>query len=189
VPAHVLCAGTFQVGDIQEASDMTSFDAWSEIWSKLGLSSLNEPLYQKLISCYSEPHRKYHTLQHLSECFSHLSEIRLLAAHPHEIEIALWFHDAIYDTSGKSNEEKSADWAQAEVCSNGLSQETATRIHAFIIATKHNAVPMSINVEVIIDADLGILGATPERYAEYETQVRQEYAWVPSQPCLQARTW
>jgi predicted metal-dependent HD superfamily phosphohydrolase len=184
VLAHVLGAGTFQIGNTQEASDhksdMTSFNAWSGTWSNLGVSFSNESLYQKLISCYLEPHRKYHTLQHLRECFSHLSEIKFLAAHPHEIEIALWFHDAIYDTRGKNNEEKSAHWAQTAIRANGLSQETATRVHTLIIATQHDALPMRGDAELIVDADLGILAATPERYAEYETQVRQEYAWVPS---------
>jgi predicted metal-dependent HD superfamily phosphohydrolase len=157
-----------------------SFTAWSETWSRLGVSLPDALLYQKLIACYSEPHRKYHTLQHLGECFSHLSEIRFLAEHPHEIEIALWFHDAIHDTTGKNNEEKSADWAQAAALANGLSQETAARIHALVIATRHDAVPASRDAEIIIDVDLAILGATPERFAEYETQVRQEYAWVSS---------
>jgi predicted metal-dependent HD superfamily phosphohydrolase len=158
---------------------MTSFAAWSETWRKLGVSSPNEQLYRKLIACYSEPHRRYHTLQHLDECFAHLSETRLLAEHPHEIEIALWFHDAIHDSREENNEEKSANWAQTAALSHGLSQETASRIHALVVATRHDAIPMGKDAKLIVDVDLAILGATPERFAEYERQVRQEYAWLP----------
>jgi predicted metal-dependent HD superfamily phosphohydrolase len=39
---------------------------------------------------------------------------------------------------------------------------------------------MGKDAKLIVDIDLAILGATPERFAEYETQVRQEYAWLPS---------
>lgn len=31
------------------------------------------------------------------------------------------------------------------------------------------------------DTDLAILGAEPQRFDEYETQVRAEYAWVPDE--------
>jgi predicted metal-dependent HD superfamily phosphohydrolase len=48
------------------------------------------------------------------------------------------------------------------------------------MATKHIAVPLGIDAEVLVDVDLGILGADPERFDEYERQVRKEYAWVPA---------
>lgn len=31
----------------------------------------------------------------------------------------------------------------------------------------------------LVDIDLAILGADPARFAEYDTQVREEYRWVP----------
>lgn len=49
-------------------------------------------LYEKLIACYSEAHRRYHTLRHLEECFARFDEIRDLAQHPAEVEIALWLY-------------------------------------------------------------------------------------------------
>ena len=33
----------------------------------------------------------------------------------------------------------------------------------------------------MLDIDLSILGATPVRFAQYDKQVRQEYAWVPEE--------
>ena len=55
-------------------------------------------LCHALLARYSEPHRRYHTLQHLAECFAAFDEIADLAEHPPDVELALWFHDAIYDT-------------------------------------------------------------------------------------------
>ena len=87
------------------------------------------------------------------------------------MELALWFHDAIYDTRRSDNEQRSADWAKSSVGN--------ARIHALVMATRHQAVPQDIDAQVLVDVDLWILGAPQKRFDEYETQVRAEYAWVP----------
>ena len=63
-------------------------------------------LCDALLARYSEPHRRYHTLQHLAECFAAFDEIADLAQHPADVELALWFHDAIYDTRRSDNEQR-----------------------------------------------------------------------------------
>ena len=65
--------------------------------------------FQELIARYCEPHRKYHTVRHLDECFAKLVEIRALAQRPAEVELALWFHDAVYEQRSHDNEAKSAE--------------------------------------------------------------------------------
>lgn len=158
---------------------MTSRARWHDMWTQLGASSSNDELYLRLVACYAESQRKYHTMQHLAECFAHLALLHDEATRPLEIELALWFHDAIYKARRKDNEAQSADWARATVLSNGLSPDCADRIHGLVLMTKHDAVPAEPDARVMVDVDLGILGADPERFDEYEQQVRQEYAWVP----------
>ena len=152
---------------------MPSLLRWHELWERLG-GRPADGLYEELIGRYQEPHRKYHTPRHLDECFAHLDAARTLAEHAAEVELALWFHDAVYDTRRQDNEEKSADWAR-RVCP----AEAADRVHALILATRHDAVPSGRDAELLVDIDLSILGAAPERFDEYELQVREEYAWVP----------
>lgn len=48
-----------------------------------------------------------------------------------------------------------------------------------IMTTRHDATPSDADEQLLVDIDLAILGATPERFAEYDAQVRAEYAWVP----------
>src|SRR5262249_59491880 len=49
-----------------------------------------------------------------------------------------------------------------------------------VLLTKtHQARPADLNGQVLLDADLAILGATPEEYAAYARAIRGEYAWVP----------
>lgn len=46
------------------------------MWSDLGVALPADEIYQKVVSGYSEPHRKYHTLQHLEECLAHFDRVR-----------------------------------------------------------------------------------------------------------------
>jgi predicted metal-dependent HD superfamily phosphohydrolase len=162
---------------------MTDLTDWLRTWRGLGVeeSSYVRNLYAEVLARYAEPHRHYHTQQHLKECFQQLPEIARLAEHPSEVDLALWFHDAIYDTHATDNEKRSADWA-LDVCRNlNVNSESAERISKLIMFTRHAVEPIGSDAEVLVDIDLSILSAAPERFAEYETQVRAEYSWVPEE--------
>jgi predicted metal-dependent HD superfamily phosphohydrolase len=158
---------------------MSTLSQWRSMWTAFGVAAADEALFQDLTARYSEPHRKYHTMQHLHECFEKLQELRAFARKPEEIELALWFHDAIYETRRKDNEEKSADWARSAVLQAGVAAPASDRVYELVMATRHNAVPAGIDAQILVDVDLSILGASPGRFDEYEAQVRQEYSWVP----------
>ena len=158
---------------------MTMRVQWQMVWQSLGVHNADEKLFDQLIARYSEPHRHYHTRQHLQECFAHLQALKAFAQQPAEIELALWFHDAIYETGRKDNEAKSAEWARDSVLATGLSNDFAARIFDLVMVTKHDAFPEKIDAEILVDIDLGILGAAPGRFDEYERQIRAEYSWVP----------
>jgi predicted metal-dependent HD superfamily phosphohydrolase len=152
---------------------------WMAAWNGLGVEAPGDSLYEDLIARYSAPERHYHSLRHLDECFDRLAESRRLAEHVHEIELALWFHDAIYDVRRQDNEERSASWAEEVSLRAGVSPLVAARVRDLIVATRHDAIPDSEDGRLLVDIDLAILGAPVERFDEYERQVRQEYAWVP----------
>lgn len=168
-----------------DASLQTWQASWQHAWSALGASA-PQPVLAELLQSYSEPQRHYHTLQHLGEAMGLLQPALGLAAHPGEVALALWFHDAVYETQAKDNEARSADWAVAVVRGQGLPAEVAGRVHGLIMATCHAAQPSGIDAQLLVDADLGILAADPLRFAEYEVQVRAEYEWVPL-PLYRAR--
>ena len=158
---------------------MTDLDRWQEMWRRFGTPVTDDGLFRDLTSRYAEPHRKYHTLRHIRECFDKLQELRADADHPEEVDLALWFHDVIYEVRRQDNEARSADWARSTVLAAGLSVECAERVHALVMATCHDAVPGGNDQQILIDVDLSILGAKPERFDEYEKQIREEYSWVP----------
>jgi predicted metal-dependent HD superfamily phosphohydrolase len=155
------------------------FDSWRRAWHALGSAVPGQELYARLMEKYSEPQRKYHTLQHLSECIAQLESVLGMAVHPGEVEIALWFHDAIYDVKGTQNEARSALWAIEALEQAGLSAEVSERVKNLVLATCHSTVPATDDERLLVDVDLAILGAEPARFEEYERQVRDEYSWVP----------
>jgi predicted metal-dependent HD superfamily phosphohydrolase len=158
---------------------MPTHSNWLATWKGLGVDAPAAGLYEELVARYAAPERHYHTLRHLDECFARFAESRQLAEHAHEIELALWFHDGIYDVRRQDNELRSAAWAEVVSLGAGLPQHVATRVRELILATKHDALPDSADSRLLVDIDLAILGAPVERFDEYERQVRQEYAWVP----------
>src|SRR5262245_26440448 len=156
---------------------------WVDAWRWLGVADSPElnRLHRDVLLRYSEPHRHYHTRQHLAECFEKVQDIISLAEHPGEVLVGLWFHDAIYDTQRHDNEQRSADWARSAARELGARAQSAQRIHDLIMFTRHSAAPVAVDAQVPVDADLSILGAQPARFQEYEAQVHREYAWVPDE--------
>ena len=86
-------------------------ERWMTTWH--GLSPIVPPptLFDEVERRYREAHRHYHTLQHLEECFAALDDMRSDCTDTTAIELALWFHDAIYDVHRHDNEARSAAWA------------------------------------------------------------------------------
>src|SRR5690606_28814364 len=99
--------------------------------------------------------------------------------HPGEVEIALWFHDAIYELRANDNEHRSAEWAVDEMTKGGALFEQTQRVHALIMATCHAAAPNEPDQQLLVDIDLAILGADAVRFAGYQAQVKAEYSWLP----------
>ena len=153
--------------------------SWQRCWTGL-VGSANDELKESLIAAWNEPQRHYHTLQHLSECLQLFDQYQHLAERPHEVELAIWFHDAIYDVKGKHNELKSAQWAEHELEKAGADSEIALRVYDLIMATVHGMVETETkDQQLLVDIDLAILGSRPKRFAQYEKQVREEYRFVP----------
>ena len=159
-------------------------DRWGKTWEHLEMAAPGG-LGAELLAAYAEDHRAYHTAQHLTECFAYLDRCGIEPEARGAFEIALWFHDAIYDTKAQDNEAKSADWAVS--CVGALDSATLDRIRTLILMTQHDGVPKSPDEKLLVDIDLSILGASTERFREYEVQVRQEYSWVPEAAFKQGR--
>ncbi|MGH3331622.1 MAG: HD domain-containing protein [Nocardioidaceae bacterium] len=145
----------------------------------------NTEIYDRLVAAYGEPHRGYHNLQHLQEVLEHVDAI-LGAGHASDIQgvdrdvvvLAAWFHDAVYE--GSEDEERSAVLAERELATVDVPPLLVEEVARLVRLTAgHRPAPDDRAGQVLCDADLAILAADEDRYAEYTEGVRREYAHVP----------
>ena len=137
-----------------------------------------------LLSRWAEPHRRYHTVEHLAFMLDVIEQHIDLAENPDVVRLAAWFHDAIYDPRAGDNEERSVELARAT-----LSGSKVDEVARLIWLTKdHKARTGDRDGGLLCDADLAILATPPERYAAYARAVREEYAFVPEDAYRIGRT-
>lgn len=154
-------------------------ERWAALMRAWGFGG-NDDTCRALLAAYSEKGRHYHTMEHVTACLRHLDRCVAATERPREVELALWFHDAVYKPLRADNENKSADWAAAFMAANGAPPDATTRVHRLIMVTAHNAPTQTDDESILVDIDLSILGAEPETYDRFEQGVRMEYRLVPS---------
>ena len=140
------------------------------------------PVFDVLVAAYTSPDRHYHNLEHLAEVFKVVERLSGGVEDPNALHLAVWFHDAVYDSRAKDNERRSGDLAVDLLGPIGVPSSAIERIVNMIWATAHIAdghPPAGRDTQVLLDADLAILGASEVRYARYAADIRKEYAWVP----------
>jgi predicted metal-dependent HD superfamily phosphohydrolase len=133
------------------------------------------PVFRELERRYSEPHRLYHTADHLDHCLGQLDAARELAQSPDGIEMALWFHDAIYDPSAKDNEQRSAELF-VQRTGDGFETDFVETVFDHIMATEHVIPPEPFDGQLITDIDLSAIGLPWEEFQRDSNAIRREFA-------------
>jgi predicted metal-dependent HD superfamily phosphohydrolase len=152
---------------------------WCKLWQQVGARSAPEPLFGQIVAAYSEPHRAYHTLTHLKDCLLKWELARSLAHQPNTVELAIYFHDVIYDPRASDNEERSAALAVQWLQCGQVAQPLIEAVRQLILATTHQTPPKDEDAALLVDVDLVILGSSVAEFDRYETNIRSEYSWVP----------
>ena len=133
-------------------------------------------------SCYAEPHRHYHTWQHIEEMLAPLNRgINRFPEDPdgYEILLGVYFHDIVYDPKSSTNEEDSSKIFK-KLFKEVLSKQQLKRISTAILDTKtHSYKPENKISHALCLLDLGIFTKPFARLMEFEDQIRKEYSWVP----------
>ncbi|HET6624783.1 MAG TPA: hypothetical protein VFG63_00200 [Nocardioidaceae bacterium] len=154
-----------------------------------------EPLRERLVAAYSEPHRRYHDLRHLEEVLERISLLVDAAGDTFlqhidldAVLLAAWFHDAVYD-GDRDDEDRSASLAERELAAADVDDDLVSEVARLIrLTATHEVVDDDLAGQVLCDADLGILAAEQERYEQYAAAVRQEYQHIGDDDFRTGRT-
>ncbi len=152
---------------------------FADLWMRLGGRGEVEPFWQVVLQGWSEPHRRYHGLDHLRDCLARLDEGSAAGGEHDLAETALWYHDVVYRPGAPDNEARSAALARTELSEAGVPAETADEVARLVRLTDHAAPPGDPVGELVCEVDLSILGRPAAEFDEYERRIREEYRQVP----------
>ncbi len=133
-------------------------------------------LWNEIETNHSQSGRHYHTLVHLTDLYKQLSEVKDKIKNWDVILFTLFYHDVVYKSTKKDNEEQSAALAMKRMSEIGVDQKDINLCHKQIIATKKHQENSDADTNYFTDADLSILGRDPEIYNEYCKSIRKEYS-------------
>lgn len=159
---------------------------WKRLCEELKIEEVDVELgFQEFARRYGEPHRKYHTLEHIRDCLEQFALVRAQCEYPLALEMAIWFHDFVYDPLRKDNEEESRKAMRRflnRVYKKQRPSQEFENLMALgdqhIAATKHTAAQTGHDTQIMVDIDLSILGREWNVYEQYTQQIGEEYKAV-----------
>lgn len=137
----------------RSGSDFDLGDRFTGLMARLRLAPQADGVYRLLTGCYSEAGRHYHDLEHVRRCLARLDEVGELLRDADAAELALWFHDAVYDPAADDNELRSAFLFDRHLGIH-LPTQRADDVHAMIMATAHAGGDRSGDALYVADIDL-----------------------------------
>ncbi len=131
------------------------------------------PVHLELERLYALPDRHYHTMYHVAHCLGLLDANLALAADPDELELAIWFHDAVYVPGAPDNEARSAELLEA-MAEGSIESARLASVQALILATVHPSDSIVADGPLIADLDLWSLGRPRAAFLRDSVHVRRE---------------
>ena len=165
-------------------------ERWLSLANRLKIGATPaEDLWCVLTEAYEGNGRFYHNLNHIQHVLDVADQLQNVASEFTAVQLAIWFHDVVYDPRRHDNEAQSAAFALQLLRPLHVPEALLANVSNLILATKsHEAAVSDPNYFVVLDADLAILGAAPEQYDAYAQAIRQEYSFVPDAAYRAGRT-
>lgn len=157
--------------------DDARFEALWRRHAEPGSETRPGPVCQELKDAYGEPGRRYHTAAHIVHCLAQFDAAAPLMRDADAVEMALWFHDAIYDPRAGDNEARSAELFRQRAAGS-LEDAFVRRVVELIIVTTHQDPPDDPDAGFMVDVDLSSFGLPWEQFRRDSDAVREEYAHV-----------
>lgn len=150
---------------------------FSSLWERcmsVPRARLAEEVYRELEGYYSQPNRYYHDLRHVGACLKHFDAISDQLTQPDAVEMALWFHDVIYEPDAGDNERRSAELFLAFAAGDADGSFVEV-VHDLVMMTVHPSEPQSVDEQFTVDIDLASFGLPWEEFVRLGELVRKEF--------------
>ncbi|RYD98920.1 MAG: hypothetical protein EOP54_05985 [Sphingobacteriales bacterium] len=135
--------------------------------------------WDEIETAYNLPERHYHTLTHIEQMLDLLDEVKEACSDLVSLQLAVFYHDIVYDAQRNDNEVQSAAIARKRLTELGY--EPVEKVVTLILATQKHESSGDTDRNYLLDTDLVILGAERSRYEAYARQVREEYRIYPDE--------
>jgi len=137
---------------------------WDRVWNAVAPEGAGGEGFQALAEKYAELHRACHNLAHIRDCLDQLNLARSLLNRSDEVELAIWFHDVIYDARQLDNEVRSVEWAETVLRETGVPVDVIHRIGELVMLTTHRNPQLTGDNAILCDIDLAILESAAMRF-------------------------
>ena len=145
-----------------------------ELWARFGADEAwASALFDDMHVLYSTPGRYYHTPGHIEHCLGRKDEVAHLLDDADVVELAIWFHDVIYDMGGDENEELSAKYF-LERAGDKMPADRAERVVEHILATIYPSEPKDDDARFVVDIDLSSFSLPWPQFLRDSVNVRRE---------------
>jgi predicted metal-dependent HD superfamily phosphohydrolase len=161
------------------AGDIIGLDRFRSLWQRClieGAADNSSEIHRRLLDGYQESQRHYHTLEHIEQCLGMFDQCKSLASNPDALELAVWFHDVIFEPGKRDNEKRSAQLYLK--LSEGVHDEsTRGLVDRLIMATLHDGSSLADSDAIyMVDIDLSSFGLSWEEFLQDSQNLRRENA-------------
>lgn len=157
-------------------------EEWNQLANKFtNDTNLINELWVEIFKHYSSKNRYYHNLNHIYNMFQHMYNIETEIEELDEFKFSIWYHDIIYKSTRKDNEEQSALTASKRLKVLNIDKTSIQKIEQLIISSHKHEIILDNNFDnaYFLDIDLSILGTSYNTYQEYTQKIRKEYKIYP----------
>lgn len=149
---------------------------WGNMMSSLFEGKSYIPSFDHIANAYSDSHRLYHNVDHIFEMLEEFDKLKHLMNDPLSVQLAIFYHDYVYDVKSNTNEE---DSARAIGMNTGLTPMQTAEAERLVMATRHlPGAVLSGDERWIVDLDLMRFGVYRQDFWSHGKAIRSEYSYV-----------
>ena len=160
------------------AQAVLDHDRFAALWERFSIEfqpSHCESVFGQLAELYTGEDRFYHCAEHINLCLSKLDEARDSSGNSDAVEMAVWFHDAIFTAGDPDNEYKSARWFR-QCAEQHVAEDDIVEVERLIVATTHRDTPANWREQLLVDVDLSSFGLPWDKFLQDGRNIRREFS-------------